>query len=53
MQDLAAQQVAGRSRIAGSFDEKPVQPSLRDSWGVLRRKAGSRGAKGGAPKAVV
>lgn len=29
VQDLAAQQVAGRSRIAGSFDEKPVRPSLR------------------------
>lgn len=56
MHDLAAQQVAGRSRIAGAFEEEPTEAKfvgIAGMYGGEKEKAGGWGGWLGAPKAAV
>lgn len=50
VQDLAAQQVAGRSRIAGFFEETPVGAKFVGIVGMYTgERKGGRGAEGESP----
>lgn len=51
MHDLAAQQVAGRSRMVGAFEEKPAGAKFVGIGGVYRgEKEEAAGAEGETPK---
>jgi len=52
--DLAAQQVAGRSSMAGAFEEELTGAKFVGIVGVYRREKEEAGGQGGgAPKAAV
>ena len=54
MPDLAAQQVAGRSSMAGAFEEELTGAKFVGIVGVYRREKEEAGGQGGgAPKAAV
>lgn len=53
MHDLAAQQVASRSRMAGAFEEEATGAKFVWIVGVYRGEKAEAGGLGGAPKAAV
>lgn len=50
MHDLAAQQVAGRSRMAGAFEEKPTGAKFVGIVGVYRGEKEEAGGLRGSPQ---
>ena len=50
MHDLAAQQVAGRSRMAGAFEEKPTGAKFVGIVGLCRGEKEEAGGLRGSPQ---